>query len=69
MNMNPTPKDIEAAGKSLYDADIIAAILISMGNAEIDGGKAIEGTSLRWLAERLDDALVKISHVIQSTPG
>ncbi len=60
----PPALPMERARRALYHAGVIGAILQSLGNAEISGGRPIEGTSVAWLGERLDDALNRIEEAL-----
>ena len=54
----PDPK--EAARKGLYNANIIAEIMQSLGAADITGSRPICGTMLGFLADQLTVALGQI---------
>ena len=57
--MNPVQRSAAAAG--LYDAQTAAGILKALASADIGGGPPLESTSVLWLAERLEAALIVAS--------
>ena len=52
-----TPDKMKVARAALYEASVIAAIIMRIGNGLISNGTdPLDGTELEWLGRKLDEA-------------
>lgn len=52
-----TPDNRKVVRDAIYDASVIALIIMRLGNALIsDGTDPLDGTELDWLGRKLDEA-------------
>lgn len=52
-----------------YEVGIIAEILLRLAQNEISGTGGLEGTSIEWLAKRLEEANEMIEVGLNNAPG